>query len=139
MPEDIQRNEAFLYKARDKKLWLWHIPYGVTENDVKKLLLDAGIDEEDIKIEALTIDEVFAGYAIDIPNVRELSTEQEKFWPPGWLVKTLKSTKHIENESLIRKFGFSLAPTSVRITVHQNSKLTPDDIQEFVENEVQQF
>ena len=73
-------------KSVNKKIWLWHLPFGVSESDIKDHFLQTGFWKSDMNINKLydRYEKKFAGYEIDCPEGFNLKKYvDERKLPPG--------------------------------------------------------
>ena len=84
LPEDNQVKTHSLKKF-NKKIWLWHLPFGVTESDIKEHYLQKGFWKSDMTLNKLhDYEKKFIGYEIDFPEGFNLTKYvNEKNLPSG--------------------------------------------------------
>ena len=139
LQENTKRNNWSI-TLQNNQLWLWHIPFGTTEADIRNHLEKKDVDNSKIFIESMSHKGEFVGFMIelreDIPGTHfkghDFVRSDSDFWPPGWSKKRLRNRNQLENEALIRSFKFSVEPTWICVVIHKDSPLKEQDVTEYL-------
>ena len=137
LPENVQRNDWSITK-QTYQLWLWQIPFGTTEEDIRNHMKKKGVDVSQIHIEPMSHKEEFVGFVIelkeDIPGThfKDLNfvRPDKDFWPPGWSKKRFRNKNVLDNEAKNRCFKFSIEPTWFCLTVRRGALLTKQEVEQ---------
>ena len=167
--QDIVLDRTFLPKKfhneenisrPSNKVWLWHIPHGVKEKDVREYLNEKKVDTSTLEIKKLfyppKISEMksekgliseedetrqFVGYSIEVLTsshikFMDLGVGVRHFWPPGWCSKAYYDSNDIIGDKGTRNFEFSTEPTWIKISINSDSKISTSEIRFFVKSKV---
>ena len=134
------KDNFVLSKVSDQQ-WLYHLPFGITEQDIKDYLIQKkSIAELDIEITQIVFEGLPAGFKIKVPMkyLTEMDTKNQTYWPPGWISKQYRNENQVYSDSKIncRNFSQDLAPTTVKITKNNGKLLSEKDFTEYAKEKV---
>ena len=90
--------ETFLISKESDQQWLYHLPYGIMDNDIREYLIkEKEINENQIEINQIIFEGAHAGYRVKVPleNLEDMDAESHKYWPPGWISKQYKNENQV--------------------------------------------
>ena len=129
--ENCQKKET-LRQAKNF-VWLWHLPLGTDETEIKQFLETKMSEEqmESVEITKLSRWETPIGFRLNLPQEHhEAATgkiSNNHFWPLGWRGRAIRSDKP---GNTINNYDFQLSPT--RIVVWFTANQEKSAISEFL-------
>ena len=136
--------DTFLISKESDQQWLHHLPYGITDQDIKEYLIkEKNIGENQIEINQIIFEGSHAGYRVKIPleHLEQIDVEKDKYWPPGWISKQYKNENQVYNDSKqnCRNFSHDMAPTTVKITKLKSKFPSEEDFKVYAKNQVKVY
>ena len=151
-----EKNQKGRLRKQSNTVWLWQIPHGVLEENVREYLNEKHLDTTGIRIEKLFYSpihpkgtcevaedpkEQFVGFSIEVLlsssiRLEDIGFQEGNFWPPGWCSKVYQGASAIIHDKRHRNFEFSIEPTWLKVSINRNSGLSISDIKEFVNSKV---
>ena len=146
LPENVKRNDWSI-TPQNNKLWLYHFPFGTTEEDIRNHMKKKGVDDSQIHIEPMSHKKEFVGYIIEhrasIPGTHfkdlDFVRSDTDFWPPGWSKKRFRNKSTLENEALRRCFKFSTEPTWLCLHLKRGALLTEQEVKQYLRVSILRF
>ena len=154
LPKKVQMGKL---RRQSNTVWLWQIPHGVLEENVRDHLYEKSLDSTEIRIEKLfyppmnpkmsceeakNLEVQFVGFSIEVLlssaiRFEDIGFQERNFWPPGWCSKVYKGgASAIIHDKRHRNFEFSIEPTWLKVSINRKSGLSISDIKEFVKSKV---
>merc|ERR1712179_872707 len=81
---DLQKEVTL--RPKSAEVWLWHLPYGTSEEDIRQHLKKQEQEQNVHQISKLWSEESFIGYRLilDRSVLQKFIHSSNHFWPPGW-------------------------------------------------------
>ena len=86
---DLQK--VVTLRPKSSAVWLWHLPYGTTEEDIRQHLKKQEQEQNVHEISKLFSEDSFNGYRLilDRSILQKFIHSSNHFWPPGWGARRL--------------------------------------------------
>ena len=113
LPDGQQKTKSLFQK--EPEIWLWHLPYGTTEEDIKEHIRRKGHECHLVELAKLEIEDEFIGYklTVDIEVLNIFFDSSNPYWPPGWGAIRYKKRMAIQKAATLPKSN--MAPQGLRL------------------------
>ena len=128
----LNDKDKFQFENSSKtEIWLWHLPFGTCDDDIKNHVEENHPTCSSLKIEKMLQENVHIGFKLTVPAENYFKLLDEEFWPPGWRARSYKANlfkPYLTLKKSDTKMEYNMEPDTIFIGIDNRESITEDDV-----------